>query len=80
MERAQPREDRRRGPSDELLVDDRLGERAEQVGRALQLQAERTDGVDQPGERRVGGAQVRERRRGIEAIRSAAAHPLLRAS
>src|SRR4051794_4752167 len=52
-ERAHAAEDRRRRLSGELLVDDRLGERAEDARRLLQLEAEGTDGVDDAGEGRV---------------------------
>src|SRR5262249_57365681 len=61
-----PREDRRRGLAVQLLIDDRLRQRTEEGRRAPERDRARTDGVDDPLERRVGGAQVLRRGGGIE--------------
>src|SRR5206468_13104514 len=71
-ERAHAREDRGRGFARELLVDDRLGERAEDAGGSLEVEVKGANGVDHPGERDVGRAQVLDRYPWIEAERAVA--------
>ncbi len=50
--------DRRRGFPGELLIDDRLDERAEEARRILELHAERTDLVDEPPHRGIAVAKM----------------------
>src|SRR6185437_5611601 len=56
-----------RGLVRELLVDDRLGERAEQAARGFELHRERADGSDDRSERRIGGLEMANRLLRIEA-------------
>ena len=61
-QRLHAREDRRRRLAGQLLVDDRLRQRQEQARRAIDPHAKRPDGVDEPRQRGVRVAQVRDRR------------------
>src|SRR5690348_858296 len=67
IERLDAAPDRGRSLVGELLVDDRLGQRAEHAARCLELHTERADRVDHRGERRIGLAQVSDRARRPEA-------------
>ena len=66
-QRLDPAVDRRRGLVRELLVDDRLGQRAEQAARGFELHRERSDGGDDRAERRIGGLEMPDRLLRIEA-------------
>ena len=63
---AQPRKNRRCRFAIELLIDDCFREDDEDAGRAADLHAERTDGVDETAQRRIGIAQIIEREGRIE--------------
>src|SRR6202043_345216 len=63
---AEPRENRRRGLSGQLLIDDRLSQRAKDARRADQLKAKRADCVDDARQGLVASAQVIDRGRRLE--------------